>query len=488
MPWLARTEKLHDAPEPLALATALADQPYWAWLDTAKISGPACRYSIIAAFPSQILAAKDDAVRLGPPDAPKGHRGDPLAALEDLLLARADGAMPTRTRPEDHPPLPFLGGVIGYWGYDLAPWTEPVQLQAVDDIAVPDMYLCWYDAAVVYDHVTGEAWLAVADGEHGREAAARLADAIACARHIQPPEPPSRAIAEGEELRGNFTYPDYIDAIIRAKEYIAAGDIYQVNLSQRFSAPLSVDGWSLYLRLRKTNPAPFSGYLRFGDEVEILSSSPERFLRVEPGGFVETRPIKGTVPRGRTPDEDKRLAQWLLNSEKNRAELLMIVDLERNDIGKVCEIGSVHVPALFSLETYETVHHLVATVHGQLRADKGPVDLLRATFPGGSITGAPKIRSMEIIDELEPTRRAVYTGSIGYISAHGRMDLDIVIRTFIVRRGEAFYQVGGGIVADSDPDSEYQETLAKGKGLAAALAPELPAQLEAMREAAARGR
>jgi para-aminobenzoate synthetase component 1 len=278
----------------------------------------------------------------------------------------------------------------------------------------------------------------------------------------------------GTELSCNFTYESYTAAIRRAKEYIAAGDIYQVNLSQRFYAPLQSDGFTLYNRLRTTNPAPFAAYLRHLDVVEVLSSSPERFLRLEADGLVETRPIKGTIARGATPEEDRRLAEQLQASIKDRAELLMIVDLERNDLGKVCEFGTVRVPELFALESYETVHHLVATVHGRLRAGMGPVDLLRATFPGGSITGAPKIRSMEIIDELEPTTRAVYCGSIGYISAHGRMDLNIAIRTFIVRGGEVFYQVGGGIVADSDPHAEYVETLHKGRGLAAALGGGVP--------------
>ncbi|MBC7287346.1 MAG: aminodeoxychorismate synthase component I [Armatimonadetes bacterium] len=482
---VARVESIDMPPEPLALAAALAEEPYWAWLDTAKMAGPACRYSVIAAFPSIVVAAKGDCVRIGRPGQLTCRRGDPLLALQEVLDAQGGVR---RALARESPRVPFVGGVVGYWGYDLAPWTEPVKLLAVDDIAVPDMYLCWYDAAVIYDHETGQAFLASLDRDAGDEAAAKLLSAVQRARRLPPPQPPDRAVRTGEELRCNFSYAQYVEAIVRAKEYIAAGDIYQVNLSQRFSAALSVNGWSLYLRLRQTNPAPFAGYLRFADEVEILSSSPERFLRVEPDGLVETRPIKGTIHRGQTPEEDQQLANRLLSSVKDRAELLMIVDLERNDLGKVCQVGSVHVPALFSLETYETVHHLVATVHGRLRADRGPVDLIRGTFPGGSITGAPKIRSMEIIDELEPTRRAIYTGSVGYISAHGRMDLNIAIRTFIVRRGEAFYQVGGGIVADSNPDSEYLETLAKGKGLAAALAPELPGQIEAMRDAAVRAR
>jgi para-aminobenzoate synthetase component 1 len=499
----AKVDPLAAPPPPLALATVLAEEPYWAWLDTAKMAGPACGYSILAAWPRALVAAKETVVRVGRPGHLQPRRADPISGLAEWFAAPS-GAAPSEpgegltgprfarppTPPPSHAPprsdfpLPFAGGLIGYWGYDLAPWMEPVVLRARDDIGVPDMYVGWYDAAVVYDHRRGEAWLVWTAGEDGAEAAALLRRALQQARGAAVPQAPARALSRPAELAGNFTYEQYLNAILRAKEYIAAGDIYQVNLSQRFAARLAVEGWSLYLRLRQTNPAPFAAYLRFGEEVEVLSSSPERFLRLEADGLVETRPIKGTISRGSTPAEDQRLARQLMDSVKDRAELLMIVDLERNDLGKVCQIGSVHVPALFSLETFETVHHLVGTVHGRLRADKTPLDLLRATFPGGSITGAPKIRAMEIIDELEPTRRAVYTGSVGYISAHGRMDLNIAIRTFIVRRGEAFYQVGGGIVADSDPAAEYQETLHKGRGLAAALAEELPQQLDALAEAA----
>ena len=427
--------------------------------------------------PSTILEAKGDRLLVGPPAAPREEKGDPFRALERLLAE-------WRTSAPGFP-LPFAGGMVGYFGYDLAPWTEPVTLHAVDDLQVPDMFIGFYPAAVVYDHADRAAWLVHLPGKGGEEASKWLRE-VAGRRSKGPQTTPKRAVAEGTELSCNFTYDRYTAAIRRAKEYIAAGDIYQVNLSQRFQAPLQSDGFSLYNRLRTTNPAPFAAYLRHEDEVEVLSSSPERFLRMESDGLVETRPIKGTIARGATPEEDRRLADVLRASVKDRAELLMIVDLERNDLGKVCEFGTVRVPELggpadlFALESYETVHHLVATVQGRLRAGQGPVDLLRATFPGGSITGAPKIRSMQIIDELEPTRRAVYTGSIGYISAHGRMDLNIAIRTLIVRGSEVFYQVGGGIVADSDPHAEYVETLHKGRGMAAALAEDLPAQLDAL--------
>lgn len=257
-----------------------------------------------------------------------------------------------------------------------------------------------------------------------------------------------------------------------AKEEIRRGEIYQVNLSQRFSAPYDGEGFSLYTKLRKLNPAPFGAYLRFPG-LELASISPERFLRVQ-GRCVETWPIKGTRPRGRTPQEDLALSWELLDSPKDRAENTMIVDLERNDLGRVCGFDSVRVAALCRLRTHPTVHHLESRVEGELRPGVGPLELLQATFPGGSITGAPKLRAIEVIDRLEPTPRGPYTGAIGYIGLDGRMDSSIVIRTFVITPGEAHFQVGGGIVADSSPQDEYEETLDKGLSLFRALGAERP--------------
>src|SRR5207247_1975842 len=249
-----------------------------------------------------------------------------------------------------------------------------------------------------------------------------------------------------------------------------AGDIFQANLSQRLQAPLVGTPLDLYRRLRNRNPAPFSAYLDFGDLV-VASSSPERFLRVHPGGAVETRPIKGTRPRGLSPEHDAALARALVESDKDRAENVMIVDLLRNDLSRVCRAGTVRVPELFAVEHYATVHHLVSTVVGELAPEHDAVDLLRAAFPGGSITGAPKVRAMQIIAELEPTQRAAYCGAIGYLSLSGAVDTSIVIRTCLVLGSDVYFQVGGGIVADSDPEQEYRETLDKARGLIAALVP-----------------
>jgi para-aminobenzoate synthetase component 1 len=268
-------------------------------------------------------------------------------------------------------------------------------------------------------------------------------------------------------LTSNFTPEEYIQAVNKIREYIAAGDVFQVNLSQRFETNLPVPPYELYRRLRQLNPAPFASYLNF-DGVTIVSASPERFLKLR-GDLVETRPVKGTRPRGQTLIEDEALAQELVHSSKDQAENVMIVDLERNDLGRICRYGTVKVTELAILETFPTVFHLTSTVVGRLRQDKGVADLLKATFPGGSITGAPKVRAMEIIDELEPTKRSVYTGSIGYLSFNGDLDINIVIRTFIVKEGKAYFQVGGGVIYDSHPKGEYQETLDKAKALIQAL-------------------
>ena len=271
-------------------------------------------------------------------------------------------------------------------------------------------------------------------------------------------------------MRSNFTRAGYLDAVARVIEYVYAGDIFQANLSQRLQAPLAGTPFELYRRLRQRNPAPFAAYLDFG-QVVVASSSPERFLRVDDGRRVETRPIKGTRPRGVGPEHDAALALALAESDKDMAENVMIVDLLRNDLSRVCQPGTVRVPELFALEHYQTVHHLVSTVVGELAPGHDALDLLRAAFPGGSITGAPKVRAMQIIAELEPTQRAVYCGSIGYVSITGALDTSIVIRTYLVVGRDVYFQVGGGIVADSDPAQEYRETLDKARGLIAALEP-----------------
>src|SRR2546430_631650 len=302
---------------------------------------------------------------------------------------------------------------------------------------------------------------------------ARQKDAVAPgapAHQARSSAAPSYPVPGIPGVRSNFTREGYLNAVGRVIEYVYAGDIFQANLSQRLEAPLVGTPLDLYRRLRQRNPAPFSAFLDFGDLV-VASSSPERFLQVQPDGRVETRPIKGTRPRGLSPEHDAALARAPVESDKDRAENVMIVDLLRNDLSRVCRAGTVRVPELFAVEHYATVHHLVSTVVGELAPEHDAVDLLRAAFPGGSITGAPKVRAMQIIAELEPTQRATYCGSIGYLSLSGAADTSIVIRTCLVLGSDVYFQVGGGIVADSDPELEYRETLDKARALIAALVP-----------------
>jgi len=342
-----------------------------------------------------------------------------------------------------------LGAAIGYFGYDLKNFVEKLPAKAVDDIGLPDCWFGFYDNLLVFDHAKKEVWEIVGGSDSCRT-----------------PKGPARTSLPRDH-RSNFTRDSYRAAILRAKQYIAAGDIYQVNLSQRFQCEVDASPPELYRALRESNPAPYCAYLDIGD-AQILSSSPECFLNIH-DRHVVTRPIKGTRPRGATSEEDTRIAAELLASPKDNAELVMITDLERNDLGRVCEFGSVHVSELVRVETYATVHHLVSTVEGRLRSDVSPVDCVRACFPGGSITGAPKIRAMEIINELEPVARGPYTGALGYLGFNRESQLSILIRAAICRAQTAYFHVGAGIVADSAPAAEYDETLTKARGFFAAL-------------------
>ncbi len=442
------------------------------------------RFSLLGSRPFLVLESKGTRLTLRGSGRPQTHEGNPFHFLKKTL---------ERYKLPAHPSLPFAAGAVGYLGYDLRHFIERLPATATDDLGAPDMALGFYDTALVADHQTRRAWVAAADlGAPGRpdaeHRAGELFERLSAGAPAGGGGPPGRetqrprehaaplglargALSQAErapEIACNFTRSDYLRAIERAKDYIAAGDIFQVNLSRRFEARISISAPELYLRLRRINPAPMAAYLG-GDDFAVVSASPERFLRVR-GGRVETRPIKGTRPRGRTPEEDAALARELLRSEKDAAELAMIVDLERNDLGRVCSYGTVRVTRPKALESFPTVHHLVATVVGRLHAGCDRTELLKATFPGGSITGAPKIRAMQIIDELEPTRRSVYTGAIGYLGFDGGMDLNIAIRTFLVRGDRAWFQAGGGIVADSQPESEYDETTQKARALIEAVA------------------
>lgn len=456
-----------SALDPERWAAALRPQGGFVFLDSALRDPALGRYSFLMADPFHRLVAEGTRVTLdGAPVA-----GDPFAALADLM---ARYPLP---RPEDLPP--FIGGLAGSFGYGLRHHVErlPRHRQTPNQHggqAIPDLLVGAYDLVVALDHVAGRGWLissgypAVREAERTERARARIDWARglydAATREGEPSA--DWAIAARPDLDG----AQYKAMIRRTIDYIEAGDIYQANITQRFRARLhaGVDRLALYRALRRRNPASFAAFLEFGDTA-ILSSSPERFLKLQDGA-VETRPIKGTRPRGRNAAEDAALAAELLASEKDRAENLMIVDLLRNDISRVCRMGSVKVPVLWGLESFATVHHLVSVVTGEMLPEKNAVDLLRATFPGGSVTGAPKIRAMEIIAELEPSPRGPYCGAIGYLGFDGSMDSNIVIRTYCVKGDDLTFQVGGGIVADSDPQAELEESLTKAKALIETLA------------------
>ncbi|MDX2192095.1 MAG: aminodeoxychorismate synthase component I [Gemmatimonadales bacterium] len=444
------------APDPEATALRLAAWPRLLWLDGAADPERLGRYSYLAADPSRVV------------------RG--AGALHEVR--RALSASPITARP-DLPP--FQGGAAGWLAYDFGHTLERIPATRYDDLALPLAEFGVYDAVLAWDHQQGRCWAVGPDADrvawlaavaHGRTGGPADADGSS-AGATPPAGPPTYPVlgvdhAEALGLRSTFTRRGYIDAVQRVRDYIVAGDIFQANLSQRFQCALPCAPFPLYRTLRRRNPAPFAAFLA-GDGWDILSASPERFLRLD-GRTVETRPIKGTAPRGLGPMHDLHLGRALTESAKDRAENVMIVDLLRNDLSRVCAAHSVRVPALFALESHPTVHHLVSTVTGTLADGRDAIDLLEATFPGGSITGAPKVRAMEIIAELEPTARGVYCGAIGWLGFDGAMDTSIAIRTIVARHGQATFSAGGGIVHDSEPEREYDETLSKARGLIAALA------------------
>ncbi|HXL11042.1 MAG TPA: aminodeoxychorismate synthase component I [Gemmatimonadales bacterium] len=477
-------EELVPAPDPVEACARLAGLPFIVFLDSATHADQVGRHSFLAADPATVVRSKGALTQQLGGGCWTRVAADPVTHVGALLEPFA--AEPVAGIP------PFQGGAAGYVGYDWGGQLERVPRTRYDDVAIPDVMLGLYDWVIAWDHQTEQAWVISTgipeQGTARRERAARrlafvketlmrdagceMRDASVRLPHpvSRIPAAPSYPVPDVPSLRSNFTRPGYLDAVARVIEYVYAGDILQANLSQRLQASLAGTPFELYRRLRQRNPAPFAAYLDFGDVV-VASSSPERFLRVDDGRRVETRPIKGTRPRGVGPEHDAALALALAESDKDMAENVMIVDLLRNDLSRVCQPGTVRVPELFALEHYQTVHHLVSTVVGELTPGHDALDLLRAAFPGGSITGAPKVRAMQIIAELEPTQRAVYCGSIGYVSVTGALDTSIVIRTYLVVGRDVYFQVGGGIVADSDPAQEYRETLDKARGLIAALEP-----------------
>lgn len=466
---LPLVEELMPPPAPEEVFARLTGRPHCLFLDSALRHSRLGRYSFVAADPFDFVQLPADG-------------NDVLTILAERLAPFSMPALPTLP--------PFQGGAAGLFSYDLGRSFETVPPANIDEFGVSALAIGLYDALIAFDHVAGRAWI-VSQGfpelepsRRRRRAETRLAELRKWITETPPTSPtpscrnqpapiavdrlaPQYAIPGKDGVTSNFSKAAYLQAVQRVVDYIYAGDVFQVNLSQRLLAPARDDAVSLYQRLRRCNPAPFAGYFDLGD-FQIVSASPERFLGVT-DRHVETRPIKGTRPRCGDPAIDRAAEAELLASEKDRAENVMIVDLLRNDLSRVCLADSVHVSELCRIEAYECVLHLVSAVCGCLRAECSPIDLLRAAFPGGSITGAPKVRAMEIIAELEPTARGAYCGSLGYLGFDGSVDLSILIRTITAGRGWWQFPVGGGVVAQSIPEQEYEETWHKAEGLLRAL-------------------
>ena len=437
-------KQIHTNLDAFEIYTLFKDEENSFILDSGMDEKKLGRYSFISSRPFDIVKLKNT-------------KNNPLDDLKEKL---------SKYKVENTTDLPFIGGAVGYLSYDIGNYIENLPRTAIDDTNVYDLYFGFYNFVIVIDHLENKTYIATPDIDKEKEK--NIINEIECIiLSAKKDSKDSDEEANIIKLISNFKKQEYIKSIDKIREYIRQGDIYQANLTQRFSGKTNLSSYHLYKRLRDVSKAPFAAFLNF-EGYQILSNSPERFIKCI-DKKIETRPIKGTRPRGNTIEEDIALQEELRNSEKDKSELLMIVDLERNDLGKVSKIGTVKVPELFVIEPYANVSHLVSTVTGELKDSLDCIDLIKATFPGGSITGAPKIRAMEIIDELEPTQRNVYTGSIGYIGFNGDMDLNIAIRTLIKKDEDIYFQVGGGITWDSNPEDEYQETLDKAKSIMKAL-------------------
>ena len=427
----------------------LTARPWFVFLDSCRFAPGAGRYDVVAWDPPMSLCTVGAVTFIAEAGAQRSSRDDPFALLRT-------GLGPTTERQD----LPFSGGAIGAFSYDLARRWERLPVRATRDIDLPEMAVGLYDRALVVDHLEQRAWF-VHRGLSSAEVEAALA-LLDIPRTLTPAVLAPRFVVNSV-VSPELSVAEYAASFARIKRYLADGDCYQVNFTQRFSARAAGDPFDAYLRLRRLNAAPFAAFMRL-PEAALLCSSPERFIAVRDGA-VETRPIKGTRPRAQDAACDRALAAELAASQKDRAENVMIVDLLRNDLGKSCATGSVWVPQLCAIESYARVHHLVSSVRGELRAGVDALEVLRGCFPGGSITGAPKLRAMEIIEELEPTRRSIYCGAIGYLSHDGQMDTNIAIRTLLFQRERLYCWAGGGIVMDSELAAEYQESLDKAAAL-----------------------
>ncbi|MCH1626915.1 aminodeoxychorismate synthase, component I [Fredinandcohnia quinoae] len=420
-------------------------------------SGRGGTYSIIGLRPFAILEGKNSKLSIKMGNESKTYDGDPLELMMDWM--KVYGSEPNPDQPD------FQGGAIGYISYDYARYIEKLSSEAEDDLQTPDLYFLVFDDVFIYEHQEQSLWIITNDFiENELQATNRL--------HMyeemwsEPTKETNYSLIKSVDTDYqdvSLSEADFIKAVDKVREYIAQGDVFQVNLSVRQSQQVKSHPFEMYEALRKVNPSPYMAYLQT-PEIQVVSASPELLIKKK-GKEVSTRPIAGTRSRGINDNEDMKLAQELIHNEKERAEHVMLVDLERNDLGRVCEWGSVEVDEFMVIEKYSHVMHIVSNVKGQLAEGKNLVDIIKATFPGGTITGAPKVRTMEIIEELEPVRRGIYTGSIGWIGFTGDMELNIVIRTMLVKDGFAHVQAGAGIVIDSNPKHEYKESLKKALAL-----------------------
>jgi para-aminobenzoate synthetase component 1 len=468
-------QEISTAHTPESLAEQVRGEPGLVLLRSALFDSPQARYSFLAARPFLTFRSFGSRCELHSLDRSEMQYGNPWHLLDSLM---------SRYELLEELDLPFpLGGCIGYWGYDLKNFVEPkLPRRAINDLELPDCHVGFYDSLVVFDHRLAKTWIVStglgSDGSRSERIAVQRAEfwrallrgeSSSQLRDTDRSATRAASSNSGSEstISSNLTRDEFLARVHRAQSYIRAGDIYQVNLSHRLSAPFPSSGWQLFHNLSKVSPAPFSAFIDCGD-FQLCSSSPELFLRLS-GGHIQTRPIKGTRPRSSDPTRDAQLTYELQTSSKEMAELVMITDLLRNDLGKVCEFGSVQVPDLVRLERFPQVQHLVSTVEGSLRSSMTHFAAFASCFPGGSITGAPKFRAMEIIDELEPIARGPYTGALGYLGFNRESQLSIAIRTAVCKNGAAYFHAGAGIVADSVPAAEYDETLAKARGFVQAL-------------------
>lgn len=432
------------------LFAAIAKQPWSMFLDSSTSTHVNARYDILVSRPIATLRAKSGLCTITDThkNTQKEVKNDALTVLESLINQYFPTEKDAALRASD---LPFTTGALGYFAYDLGRELEVIPTLASDDLHMPDMFVGLYNWAIVYDGETQQFWFI------NRDANAQdvLLPFVNVLTNRSPQLHTVSPFALTSSWQQNLSKQAYETVFNRVQEYLYAGDCYQINLTIRFNASYEGDEYQAYQTLREANRAPFSAFIR-GDDFSVLSISPERFIQVS-DNHIETKPIKGTLPRGKTAHEDAALAAQLKASSKDRAENVMIVDLLRNDLSRVAAKNSVSVPKLFDIESFPAVHHLVSTVTATLAENKTACDVMRHTFPGGSITGAPKIRAMEIIEELEPNRRSVYCGSIGYMSINGKMDTSITIRTLIAKDNQLYCWAGGGVVVDSTAESEYQE-------------------------------